>query len=442
MLHSRQSFYRKSFLSVVAVCLFGTSFSYEASAAGDVIPSRLDVYSNHPSKAYSVQKNDTSITVGSQGPWLDSRFVQDSFKLVKNHPNRSLDEHLPEYHMDWGWNVKDVTDNLESHRHTKGSTTTTIAIIDSGIDENHPALNGNIVSGGRSFIPGEDGTQDQTGHGTMVAGMIAATGKISSIAPSIGIIPYKVFGKGSSESEWVIQAIKQAAKDDVDVINLSLGTYKDPTNKEDAKTIKSYEKAVKYAHKKGIVVVASSGTNGYNLDDSKELAKNIGNMKRAIHLPGGLEDTITVGATNQSLRPTDYSNHGKKVDLSAPAGDYGADWSSSGVADIKSFVLTTYPTYLPQSPISKALGLDQGYEFMIGTSLASPQVAAVAALLIDVAKSAGIDLSPDMVERLLKKSTTPFPYPDDKRKGGHGIVNANKALNNLKILIDKESVRK
>lgn len=441
MPHNQTCFYKKSFLSAVAVCLFATLFPSVSSATGDVMPSSTDIHSSHLDKKYPGQKYSVSMS-GAQGLQLDSRFVRDFIDPVKKNPDRNLTEQLPEYYMDWGWNVKDVTSNLESHRQTRGSNLTTIAIIDSGIDENHPALSENIVSGGRSFVPGEEGTKDQTGHGTMVAGMIAAKGKMSSIAPSIGIVPYKVFGKGASESEWVIQAIKQATKDNVDVINLSLGTYKDPTNKDDAKVIKAYEKAIKYAHKKGIVVVASSGTDGYNMDDQKELAKKIGNMKRAVHLPGGLKDTITVGATNRLLQPTDYSNYGKEVDLSAPAGDYGADWSSSGIADIESFVLTTYPTYLPQSPVSQALELDQGYEFMIGTSLASPQVAAVAALLIDVAKSAGVDLSPGMIERLLKKSTTPFLYSDNVRKGGKGIVNANSALNNLKILIEKGSIRK
>lgn len=439
--HNRTYFYQKSFLSAVASCLLATSFPTETFAEGDIIPSTSNIHSSHLDKTDYIQKQST-VVHGSQRLQLDSLNGMDIIDSSKKGTDRSLSEQLPEYYMNWGWNVRDVTSNLKSHHQSKGSILTTIAIIDSGIDDNHPALSQNIVPGGRSFVPGEEGTKDQTGHGTMVAGMIAAKGKISSIAPSIGIVPYKVFGRGASESEWVIKAIKQATKDDVDVINLSLGTYKDPTNKEDAKVIKAYEKAIKYAHNNGVVVIASSGTDGYSMDNQDELAKRIGNMKRAIHLPGGLKNTITVGATNRLLQPTDYSNYGKKVDLSAPAGDYGPDWSTSGIADIKSFVLTTYPTYLPQSPISQALDLDQGYEFMIGTSLASPQVAAVAALLIDVAKSKGIDLSPDTVEHLLKKSTTPFLYPDDKRKGGTGIVNATNALHILRNLIENGSVRK
>lgn len=441
MPHNRRYFYQKPFLSTIVVCLLATSFPYKSFASGDVIPSTLDIHSSCLNKIDSNQKQNVAIPV-ARSLQLDSRIEKNILNSLKKNPGHNLGEQLPEYYTDWGWTVRDVTSELKSHRQSKGSTLTTIAIIDSGIDDSHPALSQNIVSDGRSFVPGEEGTRDQTGHGTMVAGMIAAKGKISSIAPSIGIVPYKVFGKAASESEWVIKAIKQATKDGVDVINLSLGTYKDPTNKEDNKVIKAYEKAIKYAHKKGVVVVASSGTDGYSMDNQKDLAKKIGNMKRAMHLPGGLKNTITVGATNRLLQPTEYSNYGKKVDLSAPAGDYGPDWSTSGIADIKSFVLTTYPTYLPQSPISQALDLDQGYEFMIGTSLASPQVAAVAALLIDVAKSKGINLSPDTVEHLLKKSTTPFLYPDDKRRGGTGIVNATNALHILRNLIENGSVRK
>lgn len=60
----------------------------------------------------------------------------------------------------------------------------------------------------------------------MVAGVIAANGNLQGIAPNVGLVPYKVFHTDAADSMWIIEAIVEAAKDDMDVINLSLGTYK------------------------------------------------------------------------------------------------------------------------------------------------------------------------------------------------------------------------
>lgn len=126
----------------------------------------------------------------------------------------------------WLWNIKQVTNDYRSYHINKGSHNTKVGVIDSGIDFNHPDLKNNIVDTGESFVPVEDNTQDFYGHGTSVAGIIAANGGVKGVGPNLGLVPYKVFDKnGKSKTSWVISAIVKATEDDMDVINLSLSTF-------------------------------------------------------------------------------------------------------------------------------------------------------------------------------------------------------------------------
>lgn len=120
---------------------------------------------------------------------------------------------------------------------------------------------------------------DKTGHGTFVAGQIAANGKLKGVAPQVGIKSYRVIGSNKSESIWIIKGIIEAAKDQVDVLNISLGEYlvqgsiknKDGSITSNKAEIKAYKKAINFAKKNGIIVVASSGNDSLNLDNKKKV---------------------------------------------------------------------------------------------------------------------------------------------------------------------------
>jgi len=154
-----------------------------------------------------------------------------------------------------------------------------IAIIDTGVDYNHPDLSGYEndakVIGGYDYVDNDEDPMDTNGHGTEVAGIIAADGNLKGIAPKAKILAYRVSADGESVStDLIIKAISHAIKDDVDIINISLGV-----NKTNVRLDNSINDAIK----EGIVVVVAAGNNGPALE--------------TIGSPGRTINSITVGAT-------------------------------------------------------------------------------------------------------------------------------------------------
>ncbi len=158
-----------------------------------------------------------------------------------------------------------------------------IAVIDTGVDYTHPDLMGfgpdGKVVGGFDFIENDNTPLDINGHGTEVAGIISANGKIKGMAPEAKIFAYRVSDTGDSvSSDLIVKAIQRAVEDDVDIINLSLGVNR---------TNDKIEDAINYAIKRGIVVVAAAGNSGPDL--------------RTIGSPGKDPYAITVGATYNNI---------------------------------------------------------------------------------------------------------------------------------------------
>ena len=158
-----------------------------------------------------------------------------------------------------------------------------IAIIDTGVDFNHPDLFGwgpdGKVIGGYNFIQEGQPPLDTNGHGTQVAGVIAADGQLVGIAPKVKILAYKVSEDGEGvSSELITRAIEKAINDGADIINISLGVNK--TNAE-------IERAVNNALEKEIFVVTAAGNDGPEF-------KTIGS-------PGRNFGSVTVGATYNNL---------------------------------------------------------------------------------------------------------------------------------------------
>ncbi|PEY59806.1 peptidase S8 [Bacillus thuringiensis] len=353
--------------------------------------------------------------------------VKKPSNITKYAPSQLEQEEVD--YSKWKWDVDKVTENGESYKIEQGNHSVKIGVIDSGIDVNHPALKGNIVSQGKILVPNVESIEDNIGHGTMIAGLIAADGKIKGVAPKIGIVPYKVFQGSSADSSWIIKAIVEAANDGMDVINLSLGTYKSIKDPEEGAVYLAYKRAIEYANSKGSLLVASSGTEGFDISNPFQLAKQRGyENDLQLHMPGGLPGVVTVAGTNKDDRLAYYSNYGTNVDIAAPSGDYGSLWESEKVGDETAMVLTTYPTNLPQSQLSEWLGFDRGYELMIGTSLAVPKVSATAALVIaEYKEKFRLKPSNGFVKTRLYQGAKPA-LDDGKKYFGKGIVNAKGAL--------------
>ena len=158
-----------------------------------------------------------------------------------------------------------------------------VAVIDTGVDFNHPDLLGwgpeGKVIGGYNFINEDELPMDTNGHGTQVAGVIAADGQIQGIAPKAKILAYKVSENGEGvSSDLIIKAINKSIEDGADVINISLGV-----NKTNVKI----DRAVNDALAREIFVVTAAGNDGP------------GNS--TIGSPGKNHDSVTVGATYNNL---------------------------------------------------------------------------------------------------------------------------------------------
>jgi len=206
-----------------------------------------------------------------------------------------------------------------------------VAVVDTGVDGTHPELVGRVLPGIDLVDEGKDGRTDPNGHGTHVAGIIAAAidgNGIEGLAPEAKILPVRVLGPdGSGDDADVAFGILWAVKQGAQVINLSLGgTDIDPL----------LEDAVRQAHLAGVVVVAASGNSGGSGD---------------IYYPAAHATVLAVGATGPDDKVALYSSIGSYVDIAAPG----------------TMILSTWPG---------------GYRYESGTSMATPFVAAAAAIMI------------------------------------------------------------
>ncbi|BBH63811.1 hypothetical protein ACTI_04960 [Actinoplanes sp. OR16] len=256
----------------------------------------------------------------------------------------------------------------------------TVAVIDTGVDAKHPDLAGKVLTGYDVLKGVAGGTTDPNGHGTHVAGIIgAATGNgvgVSGVAPDAKILPLRVFDStGAGYMSDVAEAVVWAADHGAGVINMSIGS----TTK-----LAALSDAITYARGKGVTVVAAAGNE-----------RQDGNP---VSYPAADAGVIAVAATDSADRYAVFSNSGGYVDVAAPG----------------SAIVSTYPTALT--------GGD--YVAMSGTSMASPQVAGVAALLEAYQPS----LTPYAIEQILKSSAVDLGKAGFDNDYGNGRVDAVAAL--------------
>jgi len=221
---------------------------------------------------------------------------------------------------------------------TKGGADIVIAVIDTGVDYDHPDLLNKLVSKGRNFLAGDDDAADDNGHGTHVAGIIAADTNngqgIAGVAWNSRILPLKtVDQEGSGFYGELIDAILWAADNGASVINMSLG------GDESADSLRD---ALRYAFNRQVVCVASAGNDGLDVD-----------------YPAAYDEyVLAVAATDYNDARPEWSSPGSQVDVAAP-----------GVQ-----ILSTVPTWF-WGPGSLPYGYGDG------TSQAAPHVSGLAALL-------------------------------------------------------------
>jgi serine protease len=279
----------------------------------------------------------------------------------------------------------------------------TVAVIDTGVDAAHPDLAGQVING-KAFLSFTRDTRalnpkiDSCGHGTHVAGTIAALRGngigVTGAAPEVKIMPIKVLdqlkGCGGYSSD-VANGITWAANNGARVINLSLGgTMRDSAQ----------EAAIAYARSKGVVVVAAAGNNQY----SKTC--NPGGTN-ATSYPGASPGVIAVAAMDPSFGRACFSNIASYVDITGPGTN----------------ILSTYPpAIVPKAPAGQAPY--PPYMFMSGTSMATPHVAAAAALVL----AKWPTCTPDRVENRLESYAKRIGSTGRNNSFGFGLVDPARAI--------------
>jgi serine protease len=284
-----------------------------------------------------------------------------------------------------------------------------IAVIDTGVAyENYgsyyraPDLAGTKFVQGYDFVNNDTHANDDEGHGTHVTGTIAqttnnATG-VAGLAYGASIMPLKVLNQnGSGTYADIVEAIRYAADKGAKVINMSLGG---------SASSAAMAEAVTYAHNKGVTIVAAAGNS---------------NSSGSFY-PAAYPEVISVGATRFDETRAPYSNYGPTIDLVAPGGDTKVDQNNDGYVDC----------ILQQTFGSSRSNFS--YYFYQGTSMASPHVAAAAALLI----ASGVATSPDDIRAKLQSTADDLGASGRDNTYGHGLLNVAAALQSNVTLPEPE----
>jgi len=329
---------------------------------------------------------------------------------IPNDNNYNLQWHYPSINLPQAWDI------------TTGSSNVIVAVIDTGVLLNHPDLQGQLV-GGYDFIadnansgdgepgidanpndPGDGGAGASSFHGTHVSGTIAAASNngtgVAGIAWGARIMPCRAVGINGGlryDIEQCVRYVSGLANDSgsvppqrADIINLSLGG---PTNTTTAPT------AYQLARDAGVIVIAAAGNDASN----------------GLFAPAAYNGVVSVSATNISRQLASYSNFGSTIDVAAPGGDSG-DLNGDGFFD---GVLSTSGDD-SNGPVTF------NYRFAAGTSMASPHMAGVVALM----KSVYPGLTPAILDSMLANGelTDDLGSPGRDNNFGYGLINAQKAV--------------
>jgi serine protease len=325
------------------------------------------------------------------------------------------------YPLQWHYPLIGLPDAWET---TTGDSAVVVAVVDTGILSGHPDLVGQLVNGydfvsdpanagdGDGIDPdpaepaGSSGNAGQSFHGTHVSGTVAARGNnqlgVAGSAYSTRVMPVRALGTGGGGTSYdVVQAVRYAAgltndsdtvpQQRADIINLSLGGAPfDPATQ-------NLYNAVRDA---GILVVAAAGNQASAAPD----------------YPAAYDGVISVSAVDLQRRLAAYSNTGSAIDVAAPGGDNSVDLNGDGYPD---GVLST-------SGRVSGNTVNFTYSFLSGTSMASPHVAGVLALM----KSVNPNLTPADIDSMLAAGllSDDVGVPGRDNQFGYGIINAQRSV--------------
>ncbi|GIP40955.1 hypothetical protein J31TS4_42350 [Paenibacillus sp. J31TS4] len=309
----------------------------------------------------SGKANDGWLQHWQASPYVDYIEPNQTYQVARTvtDPLAVDQTYLKQIHAEKAWDY--VTSN----------THITIAVVDTGIDLTHPDLKANLVAGTNLVNPNLP-PRDDNGHGTSVAGILAAVANndkgVAGLLWNAHIMPIKALeANGNGDEIKLGEGIRYAVDNGAKIVVLSLGLNK-PS--EYMRSI------VRYAEEKGVLLVAASGNEG-----------------NAVKYPAAYPTVLAVGGATRDNLADKRSNYGPELDLVAP-------WD----------VYTTLP--------------EGDYGTREGTSMAAPQVAAVAAMILTKYP----DMKPYQVRSMLRQSAQDLGTSGWDTKTGYGLLRADRAL--------------
>lgn len=370
---------RSLWLSVLTALLlvFTMAFSNPASAEQPAKDVEKDYIVGFKSslKTASVKKDVIKESGGKVDKIINAAKAtldQDAVKELKNDPSVAYVEedhvaHALAQTVPYG--IPQIKADKVQAQGYKGANVK-VGVLDTGIAASHSDLN--VVSGA-SFVSGESYNTDGNGHGTHVAGTVAALDNsigVLGVAPNVSLYAIKVLNSsGSGTYSAIVSGIEWATANNLDVINMSLGGPSGST---------ALKQAVDKAYASSVVVVAAAGNSGTSGSSS------------TIGYPAKYDSVIAVGAVNSSNQRASFSSVGPELDVVAP-----------GVS-----IYSTYPS--------------NTYATLNGTSMASPHVAGAAALILSKSPT----LSASQVRDHLSSTATNL---GDSFYYGKGLINVEAA---------------
>ncbi|MCP9212747.1 S8 family peptidase [Streptomyces sp. NEAU-Y11] len=321
----------------------------------------------------------------------------------------------------------------KAHEKSLGSPKVTVGVIDTGVDDTHPDLAPNFDrKASVNCVGGKPDTSDgawrpsaeESPHGTHVAGEIAAAKNgvgVTGVAPGVKVSGIKVSTTaGFFYTEAVVCGFVWAAEHGVDVTNNSY--YTDPwyfnctTDPDQKALVDAITRATRYAERKGVVNVAAAGNENYDLsadsitDPSSPNDTTPGDREVdpsvCLDIPTQLPGVVTVSSTGAKGLKSSFSNYGLGVvDIAAPGGDSTA-YQKPAPPATSGLIYNTLP--------------GGKYGYMAGTSMASPHVAGVAALIKSTHPKASAQAVKSLLARQADDTACPNPYDID----GDGTADA------------------
>ncbi len=266
-----------------------------------------------------------------------------------------------------------------------------VAVVDTGVDLDHPDLQANLVTG-KTFVSGTSTPDDDNGHGSHVAGVVAGVGGnggIIGVAPRAKIMPIKVLDYGGSGTIFgTAEGIRWAADHGARIINMSFGGVNYSSTLVDA---------IRYAsNSRGALLVAAGG----NCGDESYFLNGCSYEDQPVY-PANLSSVMAVASTDENDNQSSFSNQGNYIDIAAPGSNIYSAYRAGG------------------------------YRIMSGTSMASPHVAGLAALIW----SQDTSLTNSQVGTKIKNTANDLGTLGWDSKFGYGRINATAAMGLLQTTL-------